>query len=712
MEIMPDTTDKVEKMPTDTSTQNNIFRAGVWICNCGGEISSVVDTKALHQDVLAIPGVVYASNENYPCSKDGQDRMLQAISEHQLNRVLIAGCTPRTVEKLFQKILLPAGLNQNNLVVVDIREQCAYVHSQYPEQALEKAVSLIRMGVNKLQEVQPAQTHIGEITKRVLIVGSSIEAYVTALSLAKKQVQVEFVEVGEGLDGMSTLMQTGTIELFNEYHRSLYENPNIQVHTQKKIHKISGRPGGYSITIGRDDKKELSEVGALVVATPATSTKLNGDRWFDRKKVFSQEEFEDELTRAGASEDTQLADEIVILLEAEKPSDGPAFTLQLAAAVRQAVRAKKLNQPAEISILLPSNIYASEGLGEQKDLNQAKSLGVKVSCFDPETRPRIGEKTVTYIDSTLNGEVEIAYQRAILNTPIVAHPEINTLAALLNLPQNERGFIESTDTHLRPERYIGEGIYVIGGAQKPLDTNEAFYQAYQASSRILRFFDKGQVEIKLPVAQVDEDSCTGCGTCVQSCPFHAIRLVEGRKMLSLAEVNAYQCVGCGNCVVSCPVRAISIPGLEDNAFFSQINAALHGNGVNQVSIKDPKIVVFGCEWGTYASAEMAGKQHIPYSPEVRIIRMNCSARFDPVYVLWALLNGADGLLLGVCPPGACHYGESNLKAVQRVERLKAQLTENGIDPRRVHLAFLAGDDSEGFVNEINAFVEVLKEKVV
>jgi coenzyme F420-reducing hydrogenase delta subunit len=183
-------------------------------------------------------------------------------------------------------------------------------------------------------------------------------------------------------------------------------------------------------------------------------------------------------------------------------------------------------------------------------------------------------------------------------------------------------------------------------------------------------------------------------------------------MLSIAQVNAFQCVGCGNCVVSCPSRAITVPGLEDNAFFSQINAALQENVAHPMAQKAPKILAFGCEWGAYASAEMAGKQHIPYPPEVRIIRMNCSARFDPVHVLWAFLNGADGVLLGVCPPGACHYGESNLKAVQRVERLKAQLAENGIDPRRLRLAFLAGDDSEGFVNEINAFVEVLKEKIV
>jgi heterodisulfide reductase subunit A len=705
-------TEEGDNRMTEATSQNHNFRAGVWICDCGEEISAVIDTTTLRQRVLEIPGVNYAASENYPCSKDGQNRILQALSDHDLNRVLIAGCTPRTIEKLFQKAIAPAGLNQNNLVVVDIREQCAYVHSQQPEQALEKAASIIRMGINRLQEVSPASTYIGEIKKSVLVVGSSIEAYVTALSLARKQVQVEFLEVGKGLNGMSALMQPGTLDLFDEYRKYLYEDPNIHVHTQKKIYKISGRPGGYSITIGQNGSQELSEVGALVVATPATSTKLNGKRRVDRNKVFSQEEFEVELTKAGTAKDKTLADRIVILLEAEKPSDIPAFTLQLAAALRQADRAKKLNPAAKISILLPAWICESEKLGEKRDLKQLKSLGVEVCCFSPGTRPRIGEKAITCFDNLLQKEVEIPYQRAVLNTPITAHPDVNSLAALLNLPQNEYGFIEREDTHLRPERYINDGIYLIGGAQKPLDTNEAFYEAYQVTSRILRFFGREQVEIKLPVARVDEDSCTGCGTCVQACPFHAVRLVEGHRMLSIAEVNAYQCVGCGNCIVSCPVRAITVPGLEDNAFFSQINAALQKNGASHVGEKAPKILAFGCEWGAYASAEMAGKQHIPYPPEVRIIRMNCSARFDSVHVLWAFLNGADGVLLGVCPPGACHYGESNLKAVQRAERLKVQLAENGIDPRRLRLALLAGDDSEGFVNEINAFVEVLKEKVV
>jgi heterodisulfide reductase subunit A len=701
-----------ENRMTEATPLNQNFRAGVWICNCGGEISSVIDTDTLRQRVLKIPGVNYAANENYPCSKDGQNRILQAVSDHGLNRVLIAGCTPRTIEKLFQKAIAPAGLNQNNLVIVDIREQCAYVHGQQPELALEKAASLISMGISKLQEVSPASTYIGEIKKSVLVVGSSIEAYVTALSLARKQVQVEFLEVGEGMDGMSALMQPGTLDLFGEYRKYLYEDPNIQIHTQKKIYKINGRPGEYSITIGQNGSQELSEVGALVVATPATSTKLNGNRRVDRKKVFSQEEFEAELKQAAASQDNQLADEIVMLLEAEKPSDIPAFSLQLSAALRQLVQARKLNPDAKISILLPVWVYESENLVGKGDLNQLKSLGVEVCWFSSGTHPHIGEKVITCFDSLQQKGVEIPFQRVILNTPITAHPDVNSLAGLLSLPQNEYGFIERVETHLRPERYINDGIYLIGGTQKPLDTNEAFYEAYQTTARILRFFGKQQVEIKLPVAQVDEDACTGCGTCVQACPFHAVRLVEGHRMLSIAEVNAYQCVGCGNCVVSCPVRAITIPGLEDNAFFSQINAALQGNGTDHTVEKAPKILAFGCEWGGYASAEMAGKQHIPYAPEVRIIRMNCSARFDSVHVLWAFLNGADGVLLGVCPPGGCHYGESNLKAVQRVERLKVQLAENGIDPRRLRLAFLAGDDSEGFVNEINAFVEVLKEKVV
>jgi F420-non-reducing hydrogenase iron-sulfur subunit len=93
---------------------------------------------------------------------------------------------------------------------------------------------------------------------------------------------------------------------------------------------------------------------------------------------------------------------------------------------------------------------------------------------------------------------------------------------------------------------------------------------------------------------------------------------------------------------------------------------------------------------------------------MRIIRINCSARFDPNIILWAFLNGADGVFLGACHPGDCHYGSGNLYAKERVEVLKTQLTEHGFNPDRLHLEFLSGSDGAGFADAVKNFIEVVK----
>ncbi len=158
-----------------------------------------------------------------------------------------------------------------------------------------------------------------------------------------------------------------------------------------------------------------------------------------------------------------------------------------------------------------------------------------------------------------------------------------------------------------------------------------------------------------------------------------------------------------------------IPGWDDLAIVSQINAAFTSSLTKdgaESGVHPPRILSFACEWSAYASADLAGTLRIPYPSDIRILRMNCSARFDPQHILWALLNNADGVLLGACHPGECHYGTGNLYAEERVKVLKQQLADYGLDPRRVRLEFLAGDDGAGFVETINAFRDDLKKKMV
>ncbi len=189
-------------------------------------------------------------------------------------------------------------------------------------------------------------------------------------------------------------------------------------------------------------------------------------------------------------------------------------------------------------------------------------------------------------------------------------------------------------------------------------------------------------------------------------------MVKRDGLLSLSEVDELRCIGCGNCLVVCPVKAITLPGWSDQTILAQISAALettrYQNSSNGGGAENkPRIVALTCEWSAYSAAEIAGARRESNFPDVKIIRMNCSARLDPDHILWAFLNGADGVFVGICNPGECHYRTGNLYAIERVERLKNQLADHGLDPRRLHLEFMSGDDYKKFIGAVTRFANQL-----
>jgi heterodisulfide reductase subunit A len=203
---------------------------------------------------------------------------------------------------------------------------------------------------------------------------------------------------------------------------------------------------------------------------------------------------------------------------------------------------------------------------------------------------------------------------------------------------------------------------------------------------------------------VGEKLCTGCGNCVESCSFGAISMREREGVLDLSQVDPLLCKGCGNCVVACPVKAISLPINSDAQLLAQIDAAL------TVPSRDgrSRILVFGCEWSSHAAAELAGVSKLSYPIEAYLIRVGCSASFDPLHILWAFFSGADGVFLGACPPGDCHYINGNRYAQERINTLKGMLAESGFDPRRLCLEWITPDDPHDFVGKITDFVSLVR----
>ena len=550
-------------MELNADIKTERVRTGVFICDCGKEISGRIDTKALKQQVSKYPGVVYSTNQPFPCSRDGRELIKLAIKEQELDRVLIAGCTPRTVEKLFKTTAQSVGMNALCVDVADIREQCVYVHEDEPGKAFEKALDLISMGISRLNAVNPAETKTTEIIQKVLIVGGGLDGCAITHSLARNGHAVILITSEDGYESPVRLLDDGSKEIFREELKNVLKNPLVEAYTQTRVVEIDGHPGHYEVTLRQGQINKDILCGAIVIVTPS----------LEKHTIVS-------------------------------------------------------------------------------------------------------------------------------------------LATLLHLRFGEEGILSKERKRLRPERYREEGIFILNDSHTSEDISAGLFQVYRVSARISHFLAQKLYTVEVPVAIVDETLCTGCGNCVQYCPIDAIDLIKRESVFSLAEIDPFLCVGCGNCLVSCPVHAITIPGLEDEAILSQISALFQSDEMPRKDVyPNLKVIAFACEWGAYAAADLAGTHHFRYAPDIRLIRMNCSARFDPMHVLWAFLNGADGVILGACPPGECHYGDSNLRAQSRIQLLKEQLADRGIDPRRLHLSLIGGDDGEGFVNDVNEFILTLKEKV-
>jgi len=606
-------------------------RIGIFICHCGVNIGGFVDVPNLVEYVKILPNVVHAERNLYTCADDGLTAIKNAIKEHNLNRVIVASCTPRTHAPLFQRTCQEAGLNKYLFEFVNLREHCSWVHMKEPEKATEKAKKLLEMGIAKAALLEPQEEVKVPVEPKALVLGGGVAGMSAALSLANQGFEVYLVEKEDVLGGMvrnlHTLYQTGkdALESINPLIEKVMANKNIRLYTSSTLKNLTGYIGNYEVTIAGKEGETKVKVGTIIVATGALEYKptgLYGYGQYDNVVTlgdFEKMEKEGRLPSfksvafiqcAGARGQaleycsriccTNAIKDAIKLLEAKVPEAAPAVPIPEAPreveVTEEAGRRRRRRRerevpgaapgvaappPSGIEVTIFNRGITTYGVEHELLYNTARERGVKFVKYTPENLPKVskeGDKlAISYYHETLKMERKMNPDLIILASPLVQRPEAEELSKMLKVPLGRDKFFLEAHVKLRPLDFATDGVYLCGTAHAPVFIDEAIYQAYGAASRASIPLAKGYVQAEAITSVVDEKKCIGCGSCYEVCPYHAIELPE--KELSLEEVslkirksniNPAVCKGCGTCVVSCPVGAIT----QRNFTAPQIMAAI------------------------------------------------------------------------------------------------------------------------------------------
>ena len=563
----------VKEYPPEREVLEEEPRIGVFVCHCGINIGGIVDVPEVVEMAKKLPNVVYAENNLYTCSQDTQVRMRDKIEELNLNRVVVAACTPRTHEPLFRATCQEAGLNPYLFEMSNIRDQCSWVHMHNPEEATEKAKDLIRSMVAKVRLLTPLKKPITSVTPVGLVIGGGISGMTAALELAKQGFDVHLVEREKDLGGhlrhiCYTLGPKDPQEMLKSAIGEVQKNARIHIHLTAEIVNVEGYVGNFKTTLNSKGKEEQIDHGIIVVATGATEYKPTEHLYGADPRVVTQHELEDRLVDGQFKAKTVVMIQCVGSRNETRPNCSRICCSQ---AVKNALKIKEASPETEIYVLYKD--IRTYGFREDY-YREAAEKGVLFMAFDDEHEPKASPEkerlTVTAWEPVLNTWVPIETDLLVLSAATIPNSDNERLAKLLKVPLSKDGFFLEAHMKLRPLDFATDGIFLCGMAHWPKFIEESVSQACGAAARATIILSKTTLEAEGTVSFVDESMCIGCGLCVSICPYSAIDKTEK----GLAKVNEVLCKGCGTCAASCPKRAITMHQFTDDQLVAQGLAVL------------------------------------------------------------------------------------------------------------------------------------------
>jgi heterodisulfide reductase subunit A len=554
-------------------------RIGVFACTCHPTIDRVVDVDAVLAAASRLPGVVHTQILPYGCLPGGPEAMRQAIHEHNLNRVVIGACTPRTHLALFHHTIRQEGLNPQLLEFVSLRDNIAWVHGDDPAGATRKAKEDMRVGVARVRHFQPYSKEQRTFNRSALVIGGGLAGMTSALAIADEGYDVFLVEKTDKLGGNLRHLYVSAEgpdpqRLLQSLVKRVHSHERIALYYNTELIGFEGHVGNFRSRLsqtGNGDPARCWEVehGVTVVATGGYEYKGNVYLYGQHPRVVSQLELEKRLT-----ENVDSARELqqVVMIQCVMPPDqGPFYCSRTCCTntMKNAIRIKQINPDCQVYVLYKDLI--TYGFREEY-YTEARRRGVLFLHYEPENPPQVqlsnGQLQVQVRDLVLDQELTFAPDLLALSMATLPAKTNQQLAGLLDVPLSSEGFFMEAHLKLRPMDFTREGVFLAGIAHYPKFIEETISQALATAGRAMTFLTKKYLEVGGTIAIVEQEKCVGCLTCVRVCPFHIPQIdtkaIGVGQIIGAAYIEPSLCTGCGTCTSECPANAIQLRHYRDD----------------------------------------------------------------------------------------------------------------------------------------------------
>ena len=569
--------------PSERDVSEEDPRIGVFVCHCGANIGRVVDVPSVVDYSLTLPHVVHAQEQLFSCATNSAQEITDMIEEKGLNRVVVAACSPRTLEPLFRDTLREAGINQYFFEMANIREHNSWVHSKEPEDATQKAKDITRMSVARACHLAPLQEIDLPVNKRALVVGGGIAGMTCALSIANQGHEVCLLEKESDLGGTAgriyyTLEGLDVQAYLRDLVGRVYQHPLIHVYTGAAITEATGYVGNFVTKV--QSERGLTEIkhGATIIAIGAQEYEPTEYLYGEDDRVLTQLELGERIAQG---EETLIHSQTLVMIQCvgcRQADRDYCARVCCSHAIKNALKLKAINPKMDIYIVFRD--IRTYGLMEDY-YREASERDVKFIRYEPEDKPRVeaveegGRPAlrVTVPDPILGRKLAIDADYLALAAAVIPPATNREISQLFKVTLGPDGFFKEAHVKLRPVDFATDGVFLCGTAHYPKHIPEAINHAYGAAGRALTLLSHDIVTVSGSVCEVDERKCIGCGACISACAYAAIEFRETRQGRK-AVVNPVLCKGDGLCNAKCPTGAIYLKHFTDEEIMSQIDAVL------------------------------------------------------------------------------------------------------------------------------------------